>query len=143
MGSYYDNELVHQLRETGIDDYVVLLQPNNIAEIISKNFCLRGNRLDFVGLNHKRYVESSHAKLPVDAVDFVHGLIQDEIFKIIDKVIFIGDLTLDDYEFCLRDLLKILPYLMENIPQNHYFLLERVGGLIFVSENNELMFGIR
>ena len=63
-------------------------------------------------------------------------------FELNEKIIYIGDsLTENGYEFYVHDLLKIIPYLMNDIPQHHYFVSDDATKLIYVSFENEIYFG--
>lgn len=56
--------------------------------------------------------------------------------------LYIGDsLTENGYEFYLNDLLKIIPLLIEDIPQHHYFLSQDYTKIIYISFENEIEFG--
>ena len=52
-----------------------------------------------------------------------------------------GRKTENGYEFYVHDLLKIIPYLMNDIPQHHYFVSDDATKLIYVSFENEIYFG--
>jgi len=41
----------------------------------------------------------------------------------------------------MNDLLKIIPLLIEDIPQHHYFLSQDYTKIIYISFENEIEFG--
>ena len=77
-----------------------------------------------------------------DAVNFIKKLIEEKICSKDDTIIYIGDsLTENGYEFYLNDLLKIVPFLVNEIPQHHYFLSKDFKKIIYISFENEIEFG--
>ncbi|MEK4424969.1 hypothetical protein [Solibacillus sp. FSL K6-1523] len=143
MSSYYDNELFEHLTTIGIAKFTVITTPDNYIECINKKFPFKDGKVDFVGLKNKRYVESDQNSISMDVVNFVSTLIQDNVCTKNERIVYVGDsLTDNEYEFYLYDLLKILPYLVNEIPQHHYFLFNDSMKLINVSFENEIQFGI-
>ena len=60
-----------------------------------------------------------------------------------DVIIYIGDsLTENGYEFFGEDLLKIVPFLVNEIPQHHYLLSKDFKKIICISFENEIEFGV-
>jgi hypothetical protein len=143
MATTYDNELIEHINEQGIKcDFFISKHQNSVA-VMEQNFCFRHGRVDFTGYKNERYVKSTAESLAMDAVRFVDGLVQENICSHNEKITYIGDnLTENEYEFYMRDILKILPFLMNAIPQHHYFLFEGTTRLIFISFENELQFGM-
>lgn len=142
MSNYYDNELLEHLTTIGIEKFTVISTPNNYIESINKNFPFKGGKVDFVGLKNMRYVESDQSSISTDVVHFVSTLIHDDVCRKNERIVYVGDsLTDNGYEFYLYDLLKILPYLVNEIPQHHYFLFNGSMKLIYVSFENEIQFG--
>ena len=57
------------------------------------------------------------------SLNFIQKLIEEKIFSKEDEIIYIGDsLTEVGYEFYLKDLVKVIPFIIDEIPQHHYFL---------------------
>ena len=74
----------------------------------------------------------------------INDLIKEEICNLDEKIIYIGDnLTKFGYEFYLHDLLRVIPYLVDEIPQHHYFLFKDDSKLIYVSFEHNIQFGIQ
>ena len=68
--------------------------------------------------------------------------IEEKIYSKDDVIIYIGDsLTENGYEFYLNDLLKIIPFLVKEIPQHHYLLSKDFEKIICISFENEIEFG--
>ncbi len=144
MESYYDNDLISYLKTIGIKDYKIIPQTDDIVELIMKNFNFKYGRVDFTGFKNEKYKESDSSNLATDVVSFINKLIQENICDTSEKIIFIGDdLTKYGYEFYLYDLLKVISYLVNDIPQHHYFLFEDGTKLLFVSFENQIQFGMK
>ena len=93
------------------------------------------------GPNNK-FVKSDQRNISLDAADFIKKLIEEKMCSKYDAIIYIGDnLTENGYEFYLNDLLKILPFLINEIPQHHYLLFKDFKKIIYISFENEIEFG--
>ena len=101
-----------------------------------------GERLDFNNLINYKFVKSEQRDISFDAVNFIKKLIEEKICSKDDAIIYIGDsLTENGYELYLNDLLKIVPFLVNEIPQHHYFLSKDFKKIIYISFENEIEFG--
>lgn len=144
MSSYYDNELTSYLNSIEIKDFTIISQINSIVELIMKNFRFENGRVFFTGLKNEKYIKSNSSNISTDAVSFINELIQESICNRNERIIYVGDnLTEYGYGFYLYDLLKVIPYLVNDIPQHHYFLFEDATKLVYVSFENEIQFGMR
>ena len=142
MSSYYDNELVSHIKKIKIGDVTIISQIDNITELMMENFQFKNGRVCFTEKQNKKYIMSSSSLISCDVISFINELIQENIFELNEKIIYIGDsLTENGYEFYVHDLLKIIPYLMNDIPQHHYFVSDDATKLIYVSFENEIYFG--
>ncbi|MCM1162352.1 MAG: hypothetical protein NC412_14190 [Roseburia sp.] len=144
MSSYYDNELISYLDIIDIRDFKIVSQTNSIVALMMKNFCFKYGRAYLKGSKNERYIRSNSNDVSSDTVLFLNELIQKNICNENEKVIYIGDdLTEYGYEFYLYDLLKIIPYLLNDIPQHHYFLFGAATKLLYISFENEIQFGMQ
>lgn len=146
MEYYYDNELLIYLKELEIQDFVILPpeKEDYILKFMSDNYCFKAGRVYFTGFKHEIYLKSDTDHLPDNVILIFNELLQEGICDINEKIIFIGDsLTHYVYEFHLYDLLKIVSYVMNNIPQHHYFLFSTGDRLMYVSFENEVQFGMQ
>lgn len=74
---------------------------------------------------------------------FIKSLLDNRRCRNDDVVIYMGDsLTNNGYEFCLNDLLKIIPFIVREIPQHHYVLFKDFKKIIYISFENEIKFGV-
>ena len=141
MNNYYDNILIKYVEEQKIN-YTVISNLSYYIEDLSKHFLFVGERLDFNNLSNHKFVKSEQRDISFDAVNFIKKLIEEKICSKDDAIIYIGDsLTENGYEFYLNDLLKIVPFLVNEIPQHHYFLSKDFKKIIYISFENEIEFG--
>lgn len=141
MNNYYDNILTKSVEEQKIN-YTVISNFSYYIEYLSKSFPFVGGRLDFSNLNNYKYVKSEQKRISFDTVNFIKKLIEDKIYCKNDAIIYIGDsLTENGYEFYLKDLLKIIPFLVEELPQHHYILSKDLKKIIYISFEDEIEFG--
>ena len=141
MNSYYDNILIKSVEEQKIN-YTVISNLSYYIENLSKHFLFVGERLDFNNLSNHKFVKSEQRDISFDAVNFIKKLIEEKICSKDDAIIYIGDsLTENGYEFYLNDLLKIVPFLVNEIPQHHYLLSKDFRKIICISFENEIEFG--
>ena len=141
MNSYYDNILIKSVEEQKIN-YTVISNLPYYIENLSKHYLFVGERLDFNNLSNHKFVKSEQRDISFDAVNFIKKLIEEKICSKDDAIIYIGDsLTENGYEFYLNDLLKIVPFLVNEIPQHHYFLSKDFKKIIYISFENEIEFG--
>ena len=141
MNSYYDNILIKFVEEQKIN-YTIISNLSYYIENLSKHFLFVGERLDFNNLSNHKFVKSEQRDISFDAVNFIKKLLEEKMCSKDDAIIYIGDsLTENGYEFYLNDLLKIVPFLVNEIPQHHYFLSKDFRKIIYISFENEIEFG--
>ena len=141
MNSYYDNILIKFVEEQEIN-YTIISNLSYYIENLSKHFLFVGERLDFNNLSNHKFVKSEQRDISFDAVNFIKKLLEEKMCSKDDAIIYIGDsLTENGYEFYLNDLLKIIPFLVKEIPQHHYLLSKDFEKIICISFENEIEFG--
>lgn len=142
MSSYYDEELSSYLDTIKMKDFTIISEINSIVELMMKNFHFENGRVCFKSLKNEKYIKSDSSNISKNVVSFINELISEKVCNINEKVIYIGDdLTEYGYEFYLYDLLKVIPYLVNELPQHHYFLFSDRNRLMYVSFENEIQFG--
>ena len=98
--------------------------------------------LIFFLYNNYKYIKAEQRDISFEAINLIKGLIEARVYRKDDTIIYIGDsLTENGYKFYLNDLLKIIPLLIEDIPQHHYFLSQDYTKIIYISFENEIEFG--
>jgi len=134
MNNFYDNLLIKNVEEQNIT-YTVISNLSYYMENLSKHFPFIGSRIDFSSLHNYKLVKSDQENVSFDVVNFIQKLIEEKIFSKEDEIIYIG------YEFYLKDLLKVIPFIIDEIPQHHYFLSKDFKKIIYISFENEIEFG--
>lgn len=146
MGSYYDEQLLSYLNEIQMEDFAII-QPelmDYISKFMRENFYFKYGRVYFTDYQNEKSVKSDINHLSEDMILFISELLEEGSCDINEKIIYIGDSLTDyGYEFYLYNLLKVIPYLMNNIPQHHYFLFRDGTKLMYASFENEIQFGMR
>ena len=141
MNNYYDNILIKYVEDRKIN-YTVISNISYYIENLSKFFLFIGGRINFSNLNNNKFVKSDQRNISLDSADFIKKLIEEKIYSKDDVIIYIGDsLTENGYEFYLNNLLKIIPFLVKEIPQHHYLLSKDFEKIICISFENEIEFG--
>lgn len=144
MNDYYDIELISYLKSIEISNYIILSETDNIVDNMMKKFRFKYGRVCFTGSKSEKYMMSNSVNISADVISFINDLIKEEICNLDEKIIYIGDnLTKFGYEFYLLDLLRVIPYLVDEIPQHHYFLFKDDSKLIYVSFEHNIQFGIQ
>ena len=132
MNNYYDNILIKYVEDRKIN-YTVISNISYYIENLSKLFLFIGGRINFSNLNNNKFVKSDQRNISFDAANFIKKLIEEKIYSKDDVIIYIGDsLTENGYEFYLNDLLKIIPFLVKEIPQHHYLLSKDFEKIIYI-----------
>ena len=135
MNNYYDNLLIKYVESRKIN-YKVISNTSDYIENMNNCFPFVGERIDFSKLNDAKYVKSDQENISYDSVHFIENLIDTKICSKDDVIIYIGDsLTENGYELYLSDLLKIISFLVSEIPQHHYFLFKDFKNLSFASND--------
>ena len=141
MNNYYDNILIKSAEEQKIN-YTVIPNLSNYIGNLKKHIPIIGERLELSKLNNYKYIQAEQRDVSFEAINLIKGLIEARVYRKDDTIIYIGDsLTENGYEFYLNDLLKIIPLLIEDIPQHHYFLSQDYTKIIYISFENEIEFG--
>lgn len=144
MSDYYDGELISYLNSIDISNFIIISEIDNIVELMMKKFRFKYGRVLFTGSKNEKYMKSNSADISADVVSFINDLIKEKICNLDEKIIYIGDnLTKYGYEFYLYDLLRVIPYLVDSIPQHHYFLFNNASKLIYVSFEHDIQFGMQ
>lgn len=141
MNNYYDNLLIKYVESRKIN-YKVISNTSDYIENINNCFPFVGERIDFSKLNDAEYVKSDQENISYDSIHFIENLIDKKICSKDDVIIYIGDsLTENGYELYLSDLLKIITFLVSEIPQHHYLLFKDFKKIIYISFEDEIEFG--
>lgn len=141
MNNYYDTSLIKYADGLKIN-YTVTTDISCYVEYINTHFPFKGGRIDFNKLNNIQFVDSNRENLSVDTLNLINGLLDKKSCSKNEVIIYIGDSLTDyGYEFYLNDILKIIPFIISEIPQHHYILFEDLEKIIFISMEDYIEFG--
>lgn len=141
MGNYYDKILTNYIDRQSIDCKIIS-DTSFYVERVNRLFPFSGGRIDFSVLNNQRFIYSDQSSISDDTIKLIKGLIKENLCTEDETIIHIGDnLTENGYEFYIKDLIKVLPFLLCEIPQHHYILFNCCKKILFVSFENEVGFG--
>lgn len=141
MNSSYDNSLIQYADGLKIK-YQLISDLSYYIDNINKHFPFAGERINFGQLKDAQCVDSDDEHIAFDTAHFIKSLFDKKICRPDDVVMYIGDcLTNNGYEFCLQDLLKIIPFFVREIPQHHYVLFKDFKTVIYISFENKIQFG--
>ena len=141
MASYYDEEIVLYLKQNKINYFKNTTDFNEIVDFMMDKFEFRHGKLNLVGADFEKYIKSDDMSISKDVINFLNELFHEQMCNSKEKVIYIGDdLTEYVYEFGFNDLTMLIPYLINNVPQHHYFLFDNMRRLLLVSFENEILY---
>lgn len=142
MNSYYDNILIQYA--TGLKmKFTVISDLSNYIEYINTHFPFAGERIDFSKLDYTKFRDSDNQNISCDAAGFFNELLNERICNQNDDIVYIGDSSTNNgYELSFKEMLKIIPFLVSEIPQHHYFLFKDKKKIVYISFENEIAFGI-
>lgn len=144
MNSYYDKLIIDHIKELGINCKVIS-DPSAICAVINNKFPFQGERIDFRRLNNSKFFQSYNDNtLSGDTVSFIKTLLEGKRLEEEDTFIHVGDgLTENGYELSVKDLLRIIPFIINDVPQHHYLITKDFKKIIFISYECALEFGER
>lgn len=141
MANYHDEILTSYISGQNID-YEIISDTSFYIEMMNRLFPFSNGRIDFSVLNNQKFICSNQNSISYDTINLLKSLIKENLCSENETVIYIGDsLTENGYEFHIRDLMKVLPFLLYEIPQHHYILFNYYKRILFVSFENEVEFG--
>lgn len=142
MDSYYDKLVIDHMEEMGIDCKVIS-DPSPICAVINNNFPFQGERIDFKRLKNSKFCQSSNSdSISSDTVSFIKTLLEEKRLDEEDTFIYVGDgLTKNGYELSVKELLRIIPFIIKDVPQHHYLITRDLKKIIFISFEYAIEFG--
>ncbi|MDE6577654.1 MAG: hypothetical protein K2J82_11300 [Muribaculaceae bacterium] len=142
MDSYYDKLVIDHIEELGINCKVIS-DPSAICAVINNKFPFQGERIDFSRLKNNKFYQSADSNsLSSDTVGFIKTLLEEKRLDEEDTFIYVGDgLTENGYELSVKELLRIIPSIIKDVPQHHYLITKDFKKIIFISFEYALEFG--
>ena len=129
--NFYDLELIKILEEHIEDRDFQIISSDIYVDKVNANLPFAGSRVDFELLNNyqRMFFDENEAVVAfVKSIAIKEGIAPDE------KVVYLGDNVSNlTYIFSFKYLEKVIVDILDNIPEHHYFLSERMKWILYIS----------
>ena len=129
--NFYDLELIKILEEHIENEDFQIINSDIYVDKVNANLPFAGSRVYFELLDkHQRifFDENEAVVAFVKSIAMEAGIAPDE------KVVYLGDnLSNLTYIFSFKYLEKVIVDILDNIPEHHYFLSERMKWILYIS----------
>ena len=129
--NFYDLELIKILEEHIEDGDFQIISSDIYVDKVNANLPFKGSRVDFELLDEyqRMFFDENEAVVAfVKSIAMEAGIAPDE------KVVYLGDNVSNlTYIFSFKYLEKVIVDILDNIPENHYFLSESMKWILYIS----------
>ena len=129
--NFYDLELIKILEEHIEDGDVQIISSDIYVDKVNANLPFKESRVDFELLDgyQRMFFDENEAIVAfVKSIAMEAGIAPDE------KVVYLGDNVSNlTYIFSFKYLEKVIVDILDNIPEHHYFLSERMKWILYIS----------
>ena len=129
--NFYDLELIKILEEHIEDGDFQIISSDIYVDKVNANLPFAGSRVDFELLDEyqRMFFDENEAVVAfVKSIAMEAGIAPDE------KVVYLGDNVSNlTYIFSFKYLEKVILDILDNIPEHHYFLSERMKWILYIS----------
>ena len=129
--NFYDLELIKILEEHIEDRDFQIISSDIYVDKVNANLPFAGSRVDFELLDkyQRMFFDENEAVVAfVKSIAMEAGIAPDE------KVVYLGDNVSNlTYIFSFKYLEKVIVDILDNIPEHHYFLSERMKWILYIS----------
>ena len=129
--NFYDLELIKILEEHIEDRDFQIISSDIYVDKVNANLPFVGSRVDFELLDEyqRMFFDENEAVVAfVKSIAMEAGIAPDE------KVVYLGDNVSNlTYIFSFKYLEKVIVDILDNIPEHHYFLSERMKWILYIS----------
>ena len=129
--NFYDLELIKILEEHIEDGDFQIISSDIYVDKVNANLPFKGSRVDFELLDgyQRMFFDENEAIVAfVKSIAMEAGIAPDE------KVVYLGDNVSNlTYIFSFKYLEKVIVDILDNIPEHHYFLSERMKWIRYIS----------
>ena len=129
--NFYDLELIKILEEHIEDRDFQIISSDMYVDKVNANLPFVGSRVDFELLDEyqRMFFDENEAIVAfVKSIAMEAGIAPDE------KVVYLGDNVSNlTYIFSFKYLEKVIVDILDNIPEHHYFLSERMKWILYIS----------
>ena len=138
--NFYDLELIKILEEHIEDGDFQIISSDIYVDKVNANLPFAGSRVDFELLDEyqRMFFDENEAVVAfVKSIAMEAGIAPDE------KVVYLGDNVSNlTYIFSFKYLEKVIVDILDNIPEHHYFLSERMKWILYISYEDCAEFGL-
>ena len=129
--NFYDLELIKILEEHIEDRDFQIISSDIYVDKVNANLPFVGSRVDFELLDEyqRMFFDENEA-----VVAFVKSIAMEAGIEPDEKVVYLGDNVSNlTYIFSFKYLEKVIVDILDNIPEHHYFLSERMKWILYIS----------
>lgn len=129
--NFYDLELIKILEEHIEDRDFQIISSDIYVDKVNANLPFVGSRVDFELLDEyqRMFFDENEA-----VVAFVKNIAMEARIAPDEKVVYLGDNVSNlTYIFSFKYLEKVIVDILDNIPEHHYFLSERMKWILYIS----------
>ena len=129
--NFYDLELIKILEEHIEDGDFQIISSDIYVDKVNANLPFAGSRVDFELLDEyqRMFFDENEA-----VVAFVKNIAMEVGIAPDEKVVYLGDNVSNlTYIFSFKYLEKVIVDILDNIPEHHYFLSERMKWILYIS----------
>ena len=129
--NFYDLELIKILEEHIEDGDFQIISSDIYVDKVNANLPFVGSRVDFELLDEyqRMFFDENEA-----VVAFVKNIAMEARIAPDEKVVYLGDNVSNlTYIFSFKYLDKVIVDILDNIPEHHYFLSERMKWILYIS----------
>ena len=129
--NFYDLELIKILEEHIEDRDFQIISSDIYVDKVNANLPFKGSRVDFELLDEyqRMFFDENEA-----VVAFVKNIAMEARIAPDEKVVYLGDNVSNlTYIFSFKYLDKVIVDILDNIPEHHYFLSERMKWILYIS----------
>ena len=129
--NFYDLELIKILEEHIEDGDFQIISSDIYVDKVNANLPFKGSRVDFELLDEyqRMFFDENEA-----VVAFVKNIAMEARIAPDEKVVYLGDNVSNlTYIFSFKYLEKVIVDILDNIPEHHYFLSERMKWILYIS----------
>lgn len=129
--NFYDLELIKILEEHIEDGDFQIISSDIYVDKVNANLPFAGSRVDFEQLDEyqRMFFDENEA-----VVAFVKNIAMEAGIAPDEKVVYLGDNVSNlTYIFSFKYLEKVIVDILDNIPEHHYFLSERMKWILYIS----------
>ena len=129
--NFYDLELIKILEEHIEDGDFQIISSDIYVDKVNANLPFAGSRVDFELLDEyqRMFFDENEA-----IVAFVKNIAMEVGIAPDEKVVYLGDNVSNlTYIFSFKYLEKVIVDILDNIPEHHYFLSEKMKWILYIS----------